>query len=77
MATVSRVEVVPGEWRTRVNMLGTEQLEALISTHEAAEAKARAEAERVREKERRERERGAGAPKPPPSSGAPPPRDSK
>ena len=50
MASVSRVEVTPGVWRTRVHMLSTEELEALITAHEAAEAKARAEAERVREK---------------------------
>ena len=58
---MSRVEVTPGVWRTRVHMLSTEELEALITAHEAAEAKARAEAERVREKERRERERAAAA----------------
>lgn len=61
MATVTRVEVAPGVWRTRVHMLGTEELEALITKHEEVEAKARAEAERVRERERRERERAAAA----------------
>jgi 20S proteasome subunit alpha 3 len=61
MATVSRVEVTPGVWRTRVHMLGIEELDALITAHDAGEAKARAEAERVREKERRERERAAAA----------------